>query len=173
MARCTGPDWCAHLPWVLLGMRTTPKEGLGVSSAEMVFGETIAVPGEFFPPSQDAADTDANLTNLRRTVGKYRPVVQTYQDKQHRHVPKSLSTCPHVFVRNDAHRPPLTRPYRGPYVVEERAEKAFRLNINGRSDWVSIDRLHPPFPEDDEPAPMTITRAGRAVRPPNRLHVQP
>ena len=173
MARCTGPDWCAQLPWVLLGMRTTPKEGLGVSSAEMVFGETIAVPGEFFPPSQDTADADVNLANLRRTVGKYRPVIQTYQHKQHRRVPKSLSTCTHVFVRNDAHRPPLTQPYRGPYAVEERAEKAYCLNINGRSDWVSIDRLKPAYLEDDEPAPLTTTRAGRAVRPPDRLHVEP
>ena len=80
MARCTGPDWNAQLPCELLGMRTTPKEGLGVSPAEMVFGETIAVPGEFFPPSQETTDAEADLANLRRTVGKYRPVIQTYKE---------------------------------------------------------------------------------------------
>ena len=47
MARCTGPDWKSQLPWELLGLRTTPREGLGVSSAEVVHGETIAVPGKF------------------------------------------------------------------------------------------------------------------------------
>lgn len=173
MARCTGADWHAQLPWVLLGIRTTPKEGLGASSAEMVFGDTIAVPGEFFPPNENGTDPAADLDTLRRTVGKFRPVVQTYQDQHHRRVPRSLSTCPHVFVRNDAHRPPLTRPYRGPYAVQERAEKAYRLSINGRSDWVSIDRLKPAYLEGDEPAPLTTTRAGRAVHPPNRLHVRP
>ena len=48
MARCTGLDWKSQLPWMLLGLRTTPKEGLGVSSAEMVYGETIADLASFF-----------------------------------------------------------------------------------------------------------------------------
>ena len=48
-SRCACGDWHFHLPWVMLGLRTCPKEGLLVSPAEMVFGETLAVPGEFFP----------------------------------------------------------------------------------------------------------------------------
>ena len=173
MARCTGPDWRAQLPWVLLGLRTTPKEGLNVSPAEMVFGETIAVPGEFFPisPSDDDTDAAAHLTDLRRTVGKYRPVTRTYNSDRPQRIPKSLQTCTHVFLRNDAHRQPLTRPYRGPYAIQERTKKAYRLTINGRSDWVSIDRLKLAFLEDNEPAPLTTTRSGRASRPPNRLDV--
>ena len=34
-ARLTGPSWTQELPWVLLGIRTAPKD-LGCSSAEMV-----------------------------------------------------------------------------------------------------------------------------------------
>ncbi|XP_066980500.1 uncharacterized protein [Macrobrachium rosenbergii] len=45
----------------------------------------------------------------------------------------------------DAHRPPLTRPYRGPYRVVNRASKAYLINIHGREDWVSVDRLKPAF----------------------------
>ena len=45
MARCANPDWIYHLPWVLLGIRTTPKEGLHVSAAEMVYGQALVVPG--------------------------------------------------------------------------------------------------------------------------------
>ncbi len=37
-ARLTGRNWIDELPWVLLGIRTAPKEDLGTSSAEMVFG---------------------------------------------------------------------------------------------------------------------------------------
>ena len=33
MARLTGPDWIDELPWVLLGIRTVPKEDLECSSA--------------------------------------------------------------------------------------------------------------------------------------------
>ena len=42
--RLTGPNWADELPWVLLGIRTSPKEDLGASSAELVFGQTIVEP---------------------------------------------------------------------------------------------------------------------------------
>ena len=41
MARLTGPDWIDELPWVLLGIRTVPKEDLECSSAEMVYGAPL------------------------------------------------------------------------------------------------------------------------------------
>ena len=63
MARCTGPDWKSQLPWVLLGLRTTPQKWFT--------RETIAVPGEFFPTDLQPA-TNKQLAELRRTVGKYR-----------------------------------------------------------------------------------------------------
>ena len=48
-ARCSGNDWHTQLPWVLLGLRTMPKDGLIHSAAEMVYGQPLVVPGEFFP----------------------------------------------------------------------------------------------------------------------------
>ncbi|KAK3760561.1 hypothetical protein RRG08_022844 [Elysia crispata] len=35
--RLTGPNWVEELPWVLLGLRTTSKEDLGYSSAELIY----------------------------------------------------------------------------------------------------------------------------------------
>ncbi|ROT85274.1 hypothetical protein C7M84_018261 [Penaeus vannamei] len=61
MARCTKSDWKAQLPWVLLGIRTSPKEGLQVSPAEMVFGEALTVPGEFFPSLDTPTDSVGSL----------------------------------------------------------------------------------------------------------------
>ena len=45
-ARLQGPRWTDELPWVLLGLRTVPKEDLDTSSAELVYGEPLTVPGE-------------------------------------------------------------------------------------------------------------------------------
>ncbi|KAK3792218.1 hypothetical protein RRG08_035975 [Elysia crispata] len=42
-ARLTGPNWVEELPWVLLGLRTTPKEDLGYSSAELVYSEPLTI----------------------------------------------------------------------------------------------------------------------------------
>ncbi|KAK3797528.1 hypothetical protein RRG08_054561 [Elysia crispata] len=44
-ARLQGPRWTDELPWVLLGLRTVPKEDLDTSSAELVYGEPLTVPG--------------------------------------------------------------------------------------------------------------------------------
>ncbi|KAK3729788.1 hypothetical protein RRG08_022101 [Elysia crispata] len=40
-APLTGRNWVEELPSVLLGLRTTPKEDLGYSSAELVYGEPL------------------------------------------------------------------------------------------------------------------------------------
>nr|XP_027229918.1 uncharacterized protein LOC113821602 [Penaeus vannamei] len=72
MARCTKSDWKAQLPWVLLGIRTSPKEGLQVSPAEMVFGEALTVPGEFFPSLDTPTDSE-HLTKLRHAVTPHPP----------------------------------------------------------------------------------------------------
>ena len=50
-AHLTGPNWVDELPWVLLGLRTTPKEDLDASPEELVYGSPLAVRGDFFPDS--------------------------------------------------------------------------------------------------------------------------
>ena len=46
------PDaWYEALPWVLLGIRSAMKEDLSSSSAEYVYGEPLAVPGQFLHDS--------------------------------------------------------------------------------------------------------------------------
>ncbi|XP_064086182.1 uncharacterized protein LOC135201235 [Macrobrachium nipponense] len=90
--------------------------------------------------------------------------------------PKGLNSCKHVFMRNNAHRnPPLTptRPYRGPYHVICRSDKAYLIMINGCEDWVSIDRLKPAFlmdtREETGSCPQSdSTKQGHSQSPPAR-----
>jgi transposase InsO family protein len=55
--RLASHEWPAHLPWVLLGMRTSPKDDSAISSAELVYGAPLVLPGEFVdaaePPAAD------------------------------------------------------------------------------------------------------------------------
>jgi hypothetical protein len=44
--RLAGLQWPEHLPWVLLGLRAAPKEESAVSSAELVFGAPLTLPGQ-------------------------------------------------------------------------------------------------------------------------------
>ena len=50
MAMLAGPNWVDELPWVLLGIRTFPKDDLKESSAELVYGEPLTVLGSFVAP---------------------------------------------------------------------------------------------------------------------------
>ena len=63
-ARLASVDWPSHLPWVLLGLPSAPKEDHNVSSAELLYGVSIALPGELVDTAEPPAT--AFLKNLRR-----------------------------------------------------------------------------------------------------------
>ena len=50
-AQPTPDAWMDTLPLILLGIRTALKEDLNSTAAEMVYGTTLRLPGEFFTPS--------------------------------------------------------------------------------------------------------------------------
>ncbi|XP_064080913.1 uncharacterized protein LOC135197756 [Macrobrachium nipponense] len=146
MAHCTNENWKLQLPWVLLGLCTAPKINGEASPAEKVYGEAIAVPGEFFPT--DAAESDT-IPRLQEIAGKFMPYLKTFSNgtKDFKH--KGLDTCEHVFVRNDGHCPSLTRPYWQPYPIISQTDKDYLVMTHGREDWVSIDKLKPTFLMDN------------------------
>ena len=168
-ARCTGHQWTSHLPWVLLGLRTAPKEGLDVSAAEMVYGEQLTVPGEFFP--RDQSTDDVNVQKLRETVGRFAPCRPIRVQQRHTYVPRDLRTTKYVFIREDAHRAPLTPPYKGPFLVLDRHEKTFKLQLSNRTDWVAIDRLKPAYLEATDHDDKIYTRSGRLSKPRTLLDI--
>jgi transposase InsO family protein len=45
-ARGAAENWLDHLPWVLLGVRTAPKDESGISAAEATLGQQLVVPGQ-------------------------------------------------------------------------------------------------------------------------------
>ena len=45
---------------VLLGLRSAPKEDLGCSPSELVYGTTIRLPGEFFETPTSSAEQDVS-----------------------------------------------------------------------------------------------------------------
>ncbi|XP_068235634.1 uncharacterized protein [Palaemon carinicauda] len=146
MVRCMDEHWKSQLPWVLLDLHTAPWADGEPSPAEKVYGEALTVPGEFFPATTD----DTKLNDLRDIAGKFRPFRKTYEDWTRHIIPKNLNDCDYVFIRVDAHRQPLTRPYRGPYEVIRRIAKSFLLNVHGQEDWVTIDQLKSAYLESNK-----------------------
>ena len=50
-ARLAGSEWFLHLPLVVLGLVSVPKEDPGFSISEAVFGSPLTIPGEFLESS--------------------------------------------------------------------------------------------------------------------------
>ena len=111
-------SWMDALPLVLLGIRTSLKEDISVTAAEMVYGTTLRLPGEFFNPSPVTSVPDpSNYVSILRASVQHIHPVSPRLTQSHGKVVEGVSTATHVFLRHDAVRKPLQPPYDGPYQV--------------------------------------------------------
>ena len=162
-ARLTGPNWVDELPWVLLGLRTTPKEDLNTSPAKLVYGSPLTVPGDFIPKCTPVP-TQEHLRNLREKMDSLRPVPTSAHgaNKRQFKVPTSLSSAKFVFIRRETKKP-LETPYTGPYEVLTRQDKYYTLQVGPRKEKVSVDRLKPAVVDDK--VPVQVAQPPKRGRP--------
>lgn len=143
--------WVEFLPMVLPGLRSVVKSDLQCSSAELVYGCTLSLPGQLFSSPGIVDDTLSDplsyAARLSKAMSSVVPTGPRVPSARACFIPGDLSTCTHVYVRRDAHRRPLRPVYDGPYTVVSRADKYFKVVVNGRHDSVSIDRVKPAYAE--------------------------
>ena len=187
--------WVDSLPFVLLGIRTALKEDIQCTAAELVYGTSLRLPGEFFDSTHDDTTNDpaAYVSQLKSAMQRLKATPVRPHPRRKVHISKALATCTHVFVRRDAIRKPLQPPYDGPYKVLQRTEKYFVVEVKGKQDSISLDRLKPAHldmedntdsvsssPVTIEPSPASpnitepqsttrVTRSGRQVHYPVRF----
>ncbi|KAG8186650.1 hypothetical protein JTE90_014726 [Oedothorax gibbosus] len=65
--------WSEVLPTVLLGIRAALKEDIKTSSAEIVFGAPLRLPGEFLRPERTKLQHSQFLQLLRQRMDSLRP----------------------------------------------------------------------------------------------------
>ena len=139
--------WVDHLPLIMLGLRSAVKVDSGFSPAEMVYGSELRLPGDFFAvcPLADSAPAVAPyVARLKQSLLQLRPVQsRTVTPPDSLYVPSDLHTADRVFIRCDAVRKPLQRPYDGPYSVVSRGSKTFTVSVKGQPQVIAIDRLKP------------------------------
>jgi hypothetical protein len=139
-ARASGPDWYSHLPWVMLGIRTTWREDSRFSPAEAVFGSQPVLPGQFLDtPEPPAPNFLAQFQGV--LAGRTPPPVTCKSPPGPASLPEDLLLARHVLVRRDGSQTPLAPLYDGPFLVLERSLRFFKLQIGQRTDTVSTLRL--------------------------------
>ncbi|CAH4035382.1 unnamed protein product [Pieris brassicae] len=179
-------NWHEVLPLVLLGIRSAWKEDISSSSAELLYGEGLRLPGDLFISSgTEITDHSDFLSRLRQHISQLKPTPVMRHGKAKTFVHKDLKQATSVFLRQDAVRKSLKPPYSGPYKVLDRTDKTMRIEMDGKTTTVSIDRVKPAhILTEEEPINNTIavpsmppakkpdyvTRSGRRVRFPRHLY---
>lgn len=143
--------WTESLPTVLLGLRAAIRQDVGFSIAQMVYGKTMKLPGEFFQESKRKEDPGTLVSELIKQMEQLRSPKAEHHGNKPIFIPKDLKTTPFVFLRIDRLKKQLEPAYEGPYQVLERTEKYFTLLIKGKEVNISIDRLKPAYLLSDEP----------------------
>lgn len=197
MTRLNGnTTWVEELPTVLFGLRAAIRTDSQISAAELAFGKTIRLPGEFYDRSQqkDCNDPSSLVEKIRENISHYRPTRDNV-DSRMIFVYSALQDCRYVFVRDDKVHKSLKQPHDGPFKVLERSTKVFKIQLPEREAYISIDGLKPAFvikenessvsnnvpiiPSDDSRLShntpqvlldkQKVTRSGRVIRTPVRF----
>ena len=152
--------WTITLTAVLLGVRSAVKERLGRSAAEMIYGTTLRLPGEFTKQYTVDANTDLENYSDKLRVAMSRLRLCPPRDTQQHNIFqfKEIATCTHVFLRRIAIAPPLTAPYDGPYKVVARNGRVMKILVKGKVETVSLDRVKPAHLECEPTTGKTIQR---------------
>lgn len=97
-ARTTGPDWVAELPMVLWGIHSSWRVNPDCFPAELVYGSTLCLPGEFFQPL-DARTIEPDSTfvkHLQHTMRSVQPPAPKFHGQHSAYVPTNLQTYPQL-----------------------------------------------------------------------------
>ena len=164
-------NWVDRLPWVMLGLRSAPKEDLQASSAELVYGQPLRVPGEFLPDATTPWSAASHRAVSRGVADAFIPIPTSRHCLPQSYVPKDLPSARYVFIRHDSHRTPLQPPYDGPFRVLETGAKNFVLDMGGKPERVTVDRLKPAHLDIDEPVQVALPP--RRGRPPGSTSAPP
>ena len=138
-SRLASSDWVQHLPLVLLGLCSLPKDDTDLSVSKALFEAPLTVSGEFLespelPPATYLSKVECAVAGF--AVSSPHHVLQFPLQP----LPAALMSAKYVFVHKLA---PL---YRGPYLVLERQDKFLHLQLgSGRmlSLWTSLNPFSP------------------------------
>ena len=143
--------WSNSLPLILLGIRSCYKQNLGTSPAEILYGCTIRLPGEIFTPQsyRSTLDPYTYTSVLKESMHNLLPRKKLTYNYDNAFTLPNLKDANLVFIKQFGKKG-LTPPYSGPYRVIKKYEKVYIIEINGKKESISIDRLKPYFFENEE-----------------------
>jgi hypothetical protein len=136
-------QWTEILPLVL-GTHTAYKEDLQPSTAELVYGVTLRVPGELLVAAAPTFVASNIIPQLHRHMEQLRTTPATRHASPAIFVHKDLRDLTHVFLRQNATRHYLEPQYSGRHSLP-RIDKTLTTVVRGRQTTVSAYRVNPTY----------------------------
>lgn len=139
-------EWSKELPMVMMGLRAALKTDADTSSAELVFGEPLRLPGAALSDDNSTKISDSTL--CKKFLTRFKEGLSFASPKRHgtvtSFIPNAMKEADFVFVRNEA-RSSLMPPYTGPHKVVKRYADYFTVSFPDGTKDISVDRLKPAF----------------------------
>ena len=86
-ARLAYSNWYEHLPWVLLGLRSAPREDSASSAAEAVYSSDLVLPHQF-PLTPDPQNQF--YEDLRNSMSEFGPVPALHNTQSATNLPEQV-----------------------------------------------------------------------------------
>jgi hypothetical protein len=162
-ARAAAANWSEQIHWVLLGLRAQQREDNGLSPAEAVYGSPLVLPNEFLKNDEISIDNMCKKFAVTIDAPAFSlPRHNIPADQLPAELPADLVNTRLVWVRHDAVRQPLQRPYDGPYAVIAQGLRAFTVRVGTRDEVITVARLKPCT--DAAALPETPPRRGQPLK---------
>ena len=147
-------DWARALPLILMVLRNTVKEDLGVAPAELLFGAPLSMPTDLVAPPSALQPNSPDVSIFRRQMAEVSAATSRPRSPQ-TSPSAALGAATHVYVRDDRPKRKFEPKFEGPFRVVERHERYYKIELTaGKIETISILRLKPALVE---PAPAAAS----------------
>ena len=102
-------QWTYHLPIIILSLNSQIKEDLKAIPSELLYGQCLRVPVDLFIPSAQTRMLSASelIDSMRLFAVFLQPITARVQQSDCVHLPNTLNTCSHVFIKDAQFTPIL------------------------------------------------------------------
>ena len=118
--------WMSRLPFTLLGKRITYQPDIDASSAELVLGTGLTVPGALVGdpgPPLDKTQIHKLLNTLHQKSARPCKPMSRHSKPEETYMPEEMDRATHVYIKLDK-TTPLSKVYDGPFPIISRPTKS-------------------------------------------------
>ncbi len=142
-AASTDTNWYYDLPLVLLSIRSLTKVDIGLSPAELVYGNHLRLPADLITLAEEHDSPEELVKSVRNKVTSQQTATTRVATKRPQQVPKDLFTAEYVYIRKDATNTPLGLLKTGPFKVLSRTADNVQIQTQHGPDMVAWHRTTP------------------------------